>query len=162
MNDSVVILCDVVAEIVPQLDPETRQRARVIRTSRTEERAPISRELRVAVYMRDYFRCVWCGSDGRLELDHIVPWSAGGSDDFDNLRTLCHNCNDYRSNYITPLDEGCRRIPSGWACVYCAYDAIAGDSDLTAIYCRTCRQKAAGLPGTVRPVREWTWDEEIA
>jgi 5-methylcytosine-specific restriction endonuclease McrA len=32
------------------------------------------------------------------EVDHIEPVSRGGSDDYDNLRLLCHECNVAKSN----------------------------------------------------------------
>lgn len=60
---------------------------------RDDERAPIPPSLRLAVYERDGWRCVECGSIDRLSLDHIYPWSLGGSDEFGNLRTLCRSCN---------------------------------------------------------------------
>jgi hypothetical protein len=55
--------------------------------------------LRYAILKRDRFRCVL---DGRspatdpsiiLHVDHIEPWSKGGLTVFDNLRTLCSDCN---------------------------------------------------------------------
>jgi hypothetical protein len=89
---------------------------------RTGERDPIAPDLRVAIYRRDGMRCVDCGSTwdfgGRLELDHIVPWSAGGSDAATNLRTLCHWCNDRRSNKHTGAD-GRRYLPVTWWCIDC-------------------------------------------
>lgn len=81
--------------------PETeRRRAAVIRRG---ERDPISPTVRHLVYRRDQWTCQRCrrtpfakdGSgyeSGALHLDHIVPWSAGGSDRTDNLRTLCAPC----------------------------------------------------------------------
>ena len=56
-------------------------------------RAPIPQEVRQAVYDRDGRRCLHCGSKTSLSLDHIYPWSLGGSDDADNLQTLCQSCN---------------------------------------------------------------------
>lgn len=58
-----------------------------------QDRMPISRDLRMAVYERDGFRCRTCGTDEDLTLDHIWPWSRGGSDEMENLRTLCRPCN---------------------------------------------------------------------
>lgn len=49
--------------------------------------------VRALVFGRDGHRCVTCGSSERLSLDHIYPWSLGGSDDESNLQTLCMPCN---------------------------------------------------------------------
>lgn len=59
----------------------------------------ISLALRYNVLNRDRFRCVICGrspaKDPNIELhiDHIFPWSKGGQNTEDNLRTLCFDCN---------------------------------------------------------------------
>lgn len=60
---------------------------------RSEPRATIPERLRRAVYERDGFACIDCNSRDDLTLDHIHPWSKGGEDTFDNLRTLCRPCN---------------------------------------------------------------------
>jgi hypothetical protein len=36
--------------------------------------------------------CARCGCRERLEYDHIVPLSQGGSNDFDNFQVLCREC----------------------------------------------------------------------
>lgn len=56
-------------------------------------RAKIPRRIRELVYRRDGHRCRRCGSQQDLSLDHIEPWSFGGSDDLENLQTLCRSCN---------------------------------------------------------------------
>lgn len=59
----------------------------------------ISLSLRYKVLSRDRFRCVICGrspaKDPSIELhvDHIRPWSKGGQNTEENLRTLCFDCN---------------------------------------------------------------------
>jgi len=44
--------------------------------------------------------CVWCGTAGtsqnKLQVDHIVPVSKGGSHDLTNLRILCQMCHKKR------------------------------------------------------------------
>jgi 5-methylcytosine-specific restriction endonuclease McrA len=60
------------------------------------KREPIGLSKRYAVMKKDGFQCVLCGSSGKeakLEIDHIVPVSAGGGEEIKNLRTLCFNCN---------------------------------------------------------------------
>ena len=59
--------------------------------------------LRYQILKRDR-RCVLCGvgpGEARLEVDHIVPRSKGGSNELTNLQTLCDGCNRGKSN----LDE---------------------------------------------------------
>lgn len=48
---------------------------------------------RGAIYARDGFACLHCGARDNLTLDHIHPWSLGGSDEPGNLQTLCRPCN---------------------------------------------------------------------
>lgn len=56
-------------------------------------RRHIADSLRFAVYERDGFACLHCGTNTSLSLDHIYPHSLGGEDTFDNLQTLCRPCN---------------------------------------------------------------------
>lgn len=53
------------------------------------------------VLRRDGFRCVYCGCENDLTLDHIIPQSRGGSDDPRNLVTACRPCNSSK-NACTP------------------------------------------------------------
>lgn len=47
---------------------------------------------RAKVLERDGNACVWCGSPGPFEVDHIIRYVDGGSNDADNLQTLCEPC----------------------------------------------------------------------
>jgi 5-methylcytosine-specific restriction endonuclease McrA len=49
---------------------------------------------RRALFARDGWRCVYCGtSGGRLTLDHVVPRSKGGESIWENVVTACAPCN---------------------------------------------------------------------
>jgi 5-methylcytosine-specific restriction endonuclease McrA len=49
---------------------------------------------RRAVFARDGWRCVYCGSStGRLTLDHVIPRSRGGESVWENVVTSCAPCN---------------------------------------------------------------------
>ncbi len=56
-------------------------------------REVISEHVRHEVWRRDGGRCVDCGSRDRLEFDHIIPWSKGGSSTARNLELRCEACN---------------------------------------------------------------------
>lgn len=45
--------------------------------------------IRERVLQRDHRTCSWCGSQQRLEVDHI---NRNDDHSLGNLRTLCHNC----------------------------------------------------------------------
>lgn len=48
--------------------------------------------------------CAYCGSEnGPFEVDHIHPWSRGGSNDRENLTLACRSCN--RSKRDMTLEE---------------------------------------------------------
>lgn len=50
--------------------------------------------LRMKVFKRDKFTCQYCGKiGGKLEADHIIPFSKGGGDELSNLVTSCRKCN---------------------------------------------------------------------
>jgi len=49
-----------------------------------------------AVFNRDLFRCIWCGSTLCIEADHIKRWSEYPELRYElsNGRTLCHQCHN--------------------------------------------------------------------
>lgn len=88
---------------------------------RTGPRTPIPSPLRLSVYARDDHACrgpqdLVCS--GELQVDHLIPWSAGGPDDSDNLRAICARCNTLRSNFID-LAHARQYRPTTWWCCEC-------------------------------------------
>lgn len=71
----------------------------------------IRAEKRLAINLRDSFRCVYCcrdlhGADPRdVTLDHLVPKADGGTNHETNLVTACRSCNCSRQD--TPLNRFC-------------------------------------------------------
>ncbi len=57
------------------------------------KRKPISKATREAVFKRDNYCCVKCGSTKNLEVDHKVSLANGGTNEMANLQTLCQDCN---------------------------------------------------------------------
>jgi 5-methylcytosine-specific restriction endonuclease McrA len=68
---------------------------------------------RRALFARDGFRCVYCGtSTHRLTLDHVVPRSRGGESVWENVVTACSPCNLRKGDRL--LEEASmmlRRLP---------------------------------------------------
>ncbi|MGA7396119.1 MAG: HNH endonuclease [Solirubrobacterales bacterium] len=56
-------------------------------------RQPIDPEVRWAVFRRDGYACLRCGTDSDLTIDHIHPVALGGTNHPSNLQTLCRSCN---------------------------------------------------------------------
>ncbi|NQT39765.1 MAG: HNH endonuclease [Planctomycetes bacterium] len=60
------------------------------------------------VYIKEGYRCVYCGRDMlrdfdawmSIEVDHVIPVSAGGSDDLDNRVASCNVCNWLKGRFV--------------------------------------------------------------
>ena len=119
------------------------------------EREPISPLVRQLVYRRDEYRCQHCGAhpyardphrrSGALHLDHIVPWSAGGSDRSDNLRTLCGPCNMRRSNVIDGDEKPA--LPVVGICGPCLTRTYSPPPTAFRVYCGHCSHESWAIPG---------------
>jgi hypothetical protein len=53
----------------------------------------ISVAVRREVWRRDQGKCVSCDSHERLEFDHVIPVTLGGSNTVRNIQLLCERCN---------------------------------------------------------------------
>ena len=69
---------------------------------RTQGMNWIRQDKRLALYLRDGLSCAYCGQsveDGiKLTLDHLTPYSQGGSNKATNLVTCCMMCNSSRQD----------------------------------------------------------------
>ena len=65
--------------------------------------------------------CEYCHADERWQfvgftIDHVLPRSAGGGDEPDNLALACRNCNTMRNLTINALGQRCQspqQVPPG-------------------------------------------------
>lgn len=60
------------------------------------------------VYLRDGFRCQYCGREfppQELTCDHVIPRSRGGKTDWTNVVTCCKSCN-HKKGGRTPEEAG--------------------------------------------------------
>ena len=97
------------AEVIEELDrplcsatavypwPHVIRLVNYVRVPRIVQRK-ISRR---ALFARDDWRCVYCGtSSGRLTLDHVIPRSRGGGSVWENVVTSCAPCNLRKGNRL--------------------------------------------------------------
>jgi len=79
---------------------------RLRRRVATEKRGP--KFSRMNVYLRDGFRCAYCGGRqpiSALTYDHVIPRAQGGRTEWENIVTACHGCNSLKGNR-TPDQAG--------------------------------------------------------
>ncbi|MBU3258844.1 5-methylcytosine-specific restriction endonuclease McrA [Roseovarius pacificus] len=48
---------------------------------------------RFNLFLRDEFRCQYCGSKGDLTFDHVIPRARGGITSWENVVAACSRCN---------------------------------------------------------------------
>jgi 5-methylcytosine-specific restriction endonuclease McrA len=108
------------AEVIEELDqplrsatgafpwPHVIRLVQYVRVPRTLQRK-ISRR---ALFARDGWRCMYCGTtNGRLTLDHVVPRSRGGDSVWENVVTSCAPCNMRKGNRLPAEVEMTLRRP---------------------------------------------------
>lgn len=147
-----VILGDLLRGYCSKLIAPGAPRAAIDPTRLGIPRQPLLPLTRRSVLLRDGYRCVWCDvSSARnrsvlFEIDHIDPWISGGSDHPVNLRTLCRECNQERSNRVSFLDG--RALPIVWRCYSCDQwgDVEPDGPTLITAFCTTCRRVQQSAP----------------
>lgn len=128
---------------------------------RTGDRDPISPLVRQLVYKRDGWMCVRCSASHRaanplrrpdvLNIDHVIPWSFGGSDRSDNLRTFCRSCNEARGNRRWDMDTY-HPMPIAGICEPCLPRPMAyKPTDAIEVYC-ACRHHLSWVPDWSRVI----------
>ena len=78
--------------------PSVIRRRIYINIRRRQEQSGLKR---MRIYMRDKFRCQYCGEKkvaGELTLDHILPRSRGGDNSPVNIVTACLQCNNRKGD----------------------------------------------------------------
>src|SRR3954470_12370213 len=78
--------------------PSVIRRRTYINVRRRQEASGMKR---MRIYMRDKFRCQYCGDKkaaSELTLDHILPRSRGGDNSPVNIVTACVACNNRKGN----------------------------------------------------------------
>jgi 5-methylcytosine-specific restriction endonuclease McrA len=108
----------------------------------------IRKDKRLAIYIRDGFSCAYCGRDlkdaapAEVNLDHLLPRSAGGTNGAGNLITACRSCNcsrqdrpwiDYATGGARDRIEQLRHRPLNMDLARAIIAGTAGDPDVEAL-----------------------------
>lgn len=101
-------------------------------------RIPISGSIRYEVLARSKGVCVLCGVTSRtrpMDVDHIIPASAGGTNDISNLQVLCFKCNrQKRDRDRTNFVQWHKRLKYRDArCFLCSAEPIKSNAMASAI-----------------------------
>jgi hypothetical protein len=79
---------------------DTAKYPKVYKTLNDDAGRSISQQVKDLVWNRDNGKCSVCGSNEKLEFDHIIPFSKGGSNTYRNIQLLCELCNRTKTNKI--------------------------------------------------------------
>ena len=79
--------------ITPQIAKDSLSVFGSVEPLPVRDRLPIPDDAKIFVWQRDNGRCVICGSQEKLEYDHIIPISKGGSNTARNIQLLCEKHN---------------------------------------------------------------------
>ena len=79
-------------------------------------------KLRLTILQRDSYLCQPCLNKGKptpaTQVDHITPKASGGTDDPDNLQSICTPCHDAKTKAETAQANGHKQRPTigldGW------------------------------------------------
>jgi len=79
---------------------KTKYDSESLQSSDAFSRPRIPENIRIEVWRRDGGKCARCESREKLEYDHIVPISRGGSNTARNIELLCEKHNRSKSNNV--------------------------------------------------------------
>ncbi len=82
----------------PYFDKDLISIDQVSSGSYSRPRRPLSQSLRNQILDRDGGECVWCKSNKKLEIDHIIPYSIVHEHKPKNLQVLCRSCNQIKGS----------------------------------------------------------------
>lgn len=81
-------------------NPGRRQAIATASAHRRRADGAIETDTLVEILARAQGRCEWCNEEAKVELDHAIPVSRGGTNDTDNLVASCRSCNASKGNSL--------------------------------------------------------------
>lgn len=119
---AIVLVLKQKAEVLDSLEAELRsERSSMTRPSVIRLRSYVHiphqsfrrKITRRAVFARDGWECQYCGRNGSLTMDHVVPRSKGGETSWENVVACCATCNRRKGDRsVTQSGMKLRCLPS--------------------------------------------------
>jgi 5-methylcytosine-specific restriction endonuclease McrA len=84
------------------IEEKSEQQIETVKIAEKPKRESVSKKLRFEVFKRDSFKCQYCGRSAPeviLNVDHIIPVAADGTNDIMNLITSCFDCNNGKRDH---------------------------------------------------------------
>lgn len=114
--DNLMTVCHPCNQTPPK---KKKQVVEIIEVKRKKTKYRLPKGLRRKVFARDCYKCYMCDrkvkriheggkqEDGSLAtVDHLIPRSKGGTDDIDNLKTCCYDCNQRKGDELIGHSAG--------------------------------------------------------
>jgi hypothetical protein len=96
---------------------------------------------------RDGYKCLRCGSNKDLTVDHVIPIFQGGANNRSNIQTLCGKCNS--SKGIKYKDYRSQSLPYKRPIQFCFWDSYIVQPD------------DEGYFGFAELDPDQSWDEDV-
>lgn len=83
-------------DYIDSIDPSLQGQVAFVISQLPKGSRTLSLSVRFTVLRRDGYTCRYCGRKApfvSLQVDHVVPWSIGGTNELSNLVTSCKECN---------------------------------------------------------------------
>jgi len=101
LNDAIILIEATKKRIKEKLDRDIERSKNFLKNEKSNL---LSRHIpeseKIIVWNRDGGKCIQCGNKEKLEFDHIIPLSKGGSNTARNIQLLCEECNRKKSAEI--------------------------------------------------------------
>jgi len=100
-SDGTLITKPYISDILKKAEKEVQEKLFNNKKKKVSKRNPLDSRLRHEVFKRDGYKCLECGATNKektLHCDHIISVAQGGTDEMDNLQTLCDDCNLAKSD----------------------------------------------------------------
>jgi len=86
---------------------------------------------RLKAFQRDKFKCQVCKSTNQLHIHHLIPRTKQGTDELENLITLCEKCHRNKAHQGELTNKLC-------TCIRCSYAWFAR-TEISPMVCPKCK-----------------------